>query len=86
MAAYSCRVSCGVEPRKAWMMAVRLKALRWTASLRSEWPISHSMGRPLSFFSFILRLMVTYGSSCFPARKYVTSASMHLLGTSDKRE
>lgn len=59
MVAYSCSVSCGVEPRNAWMTAVRLKAFLCMARMRSVWPISHSMGVPLPLFRLIFLEMVT---------------------------
>ena len=69
MVAYSWSVSWGVEPRKAWMTAVRLKAFLWAARVRSDRPISHSMGVPCPFFRLIFLEMVTYGSSFLPALK-----------------
>lgn len=59
MVAYSWSVSCGVEPRNAWMTAVRLKAFLCMARMRSDWPISHSMGVPWPLFRLIFLEMVT---------------------------
>lgn len=54
---YSCRVSWGAEPRKAWITDARLNADRWVKSLPSAWPTSFSISSEKPFLG-ICRFLV----------------------------